>query len=217
VLEQEPLPLAARDQEERVVLHLAAQPRIDLLALEVGVRLDHGPPGDLVAEADRPLHQALVGEDPVEAVERALVLARVVLQRALDGGDERALGRSVGPVQQDQLVDPARANEGAEDPVDGVLHLLVAHHRRPALAFLQGGRLIERTIEELEAPHRPRRLGHHLGAVEVEAVADVLGGVARVHARHLEERLHVLLEGEDGLVAEERTLDLLPDALQVAE
>ena len=112
---------------------------------------------------------------------------------------------------------PSGAHVRIEDAIDGVVHFLLAHHRRAALPLLRGGGLIEGPVEELEAAHRTRRLLQRLGAVEVEAVADIVGRVARVHTRSLEERLHVLLEGENGLVLEERAPDLIADALQVAQ
>ena len=109
-------------------------------------------------------------------------------------------------------------HERVQDPVDGVLHFLLPHHRSAALAFLRaGGRLVEGPVEELEAPHAPPRLLQRLGAVVVEAVADVLRRVARVHARGFEKRFHVLLESEDRLVGDEGAPDLIPDGLQVAE
>jgi len=110
-------------------------------------------------------------------------------------------------------VHPPRAHEGVEDAVDGVLHLLLADHRRAAFALLHPGDLVEGAVEELEAAHAARRPLHHLRPVVVEAVADVLGGVARVHPWRLEERLHVFLEGEDGLVRQEGAADLFADGL----
>ena len=212
VLREQPLPFAARNQEERMVLHLAGEPRVDLLAFEVRVRLDRAG-AQLLAEPDGPLHQPLVGEDPVEPVERALFLARVVLQRTLHGGDDGRFRRPVRPVQQDQLVHPAGAHEGMQHPVDGVLHFFLPDNRRSPLALLHSRRQVEGPVEQLEPADAPRSALHGLGAVVVEGIADVLRGVARVHARSFEERLHVLLEGEDGLVFEERTADLIADGL----
>jgi len=90
-----------------------------------------------------------------------------------------------------------------EDAVDGVLDVFLADHRRATLALLHARRLVEGTIEELEAAHAARRALDRLRPVVVEAIADVLRGIARVHARRLEERFHVLLESEDRLVREE--------------
>ena len=116
-------------------------------------------------------------------------------------------------MEQDELVHPAGAHEGVQDPVDGVLHVVLADHRGSALALLHARHLIERPIEELEAADVAGGPLHRLGAVVVEAVPDVLGSVARVHAGGFEERLHVLLEGEDRLVLEERAADLIADRL----
>src|SRR5207302_8614199 len=118
--------------DRRVVLDRAGEARVELRALEVGRGLDGLAAGHLVAETDRALHQALVGEDPVEAVDRALFLARVVLERARHGRHDGALRRAVRTVQQDQLVHAPRAHERADDAVDGVLYFLLPHHRRAA-------------------------------------------------------------------------------------
>jgi hypothetical protein len=48
---------------------------------------------------------------------------------------------------------------------------------------------------------------------DARCTVSVLRRVARVHARSLEERLHVFLEGENGLVREERAADLIADGL----
>ena len=213
VLGEEPLPLSPGNEEQRVVPHLAGETRVDLLAFEMRVGLDRSGPELGLAEPDRALHQPLVGEDPVEAVERALVLARVVLERALQRGDERRFRRAVGTVEQDQLVHPAGAHERVEDAVDGVLDFFLSDHRRAALAFLHARGLVEGTIEQLEAAHAAGRPLDGLRPVVIEAIADVLRGVASVHARRLEECLHVFLEGEDRLVREERAADLFADGL----
>src|SRR5207245_11383966 len=155
----------------------------------------------------------LVGEDPVEPVERALVRSRAVLERALQGGDERRLRRPVGTVEQDELVHAAGAHEGVQDPVDGVLHVLLPDHRGPALALLDARHQVEGPIEEFEPANAAGGPLHRLGAVVIEAVPDVLRRVARVHARGFEERLHVLLEREDRLVGAERSADLIADGL----
>ena len=220
-LPQHALPLHAGHEMERMVLQLAVDAGVDGFAFEVGVGL-YPLAGDALAgvlpEADRSLHQLLAGEDPVEAVELPFFLARVVLERALDGGDDRRLGAAVRSVQQDELVDPAGSHEPVQDPVDRVLHLFVSADGRPALPLLQGARpLVEGPVEELESAHRAARVVGGGGAVEVEAVPDVLGRVASVDAGLLEEAFHVLLEGEDGLVADESVAHLLADALQVAQ
>jgi len=202
-----------------MVLQLAVDARVDRLSFEVGIGLDPlaGNPLGL-AESDRSLHQLLAGEDPVEAVELPFLLARVVLQRSLDGSDDRGLGAPVRSVQEDELVDPPGAHETAQDPVNRVLHLFVPADGRPALPLLQGARpLVEGPVEELESAQWPAGILPRRGAVEVEAVPDVLGRVARVHAGPLEEALHVLLEGKDGLVPQEGVAHLLADALQVAQ
>ena len=116
-------------------------------------------------------------------------------------------------MEQDQLVHAAGAHERMEDAVDGVLDFFLTDHRRAALALLHARGLVEGTIEQLEAAHAAGRPLDSLRSVIIEAVADVLRGVASVHPRRLEERLHVFLEGEDGFVREERAADLFADGL----
>src|SRR5205807_8322996 len=73
VLEQQPLPFAPRDEEERVVLHLAAEARVDLLALQVRVALHRVAAGHLVAEADRSEEHTSELQSPCNLVCRLLL------------------------------------------------------------------------------------------------------------------------------------------------
>ena len=171
-----------------------------------------------LAESDRALDQLLAGEDPVAPVKLPLLLARVILERALDGGDDAGLRAAVRAVKKDELVHPTCAHEARQDPVDRVLYFFLAAHRRAALSFLRGVRAgVERPIEKIEAAEGAARPLHRGGAVVIEAVANVLRRVASVHTGALEIHVHVFLKRQDRLVAKERLLDLLTDVLKIAE
>src|SRR5690606_22635511 len=97
------------------------------------------------AEADGTADQLLPREDPVDAVEGSLRSPAVDLEAASQGRHQRALGRAVRAVEEDELVGPPRLHEVAEDPVNGVLGLLLAvDGAHPA---------VELQVEEAEAPH----------------------------------------------------------------
>ena len=82
------------------------------------------------------------------------------------------LGGAVGAVQQDELVDQPGAREVSHQPVDGVLHLLLAGH--PPLTFTLG------EVEDAEAPDAARRVRRGSRAEKVHRVAEVLRCVARL-------------------------------------
>ena len=129
-------PLGDGEEEERVVAQLDDQAAVDLIVVEVGVG---GARGGLalgaLGEPERAAHRLPAGEDPVEAVERALFEGGVVLQRAEDAGRHRALGRAVGPVHEHQPVGPPLLHEVGEAAVDLGLQLLVADERELALVI----------------------------------------------------------------------------------
>ena len=141
-------PLAARQQQQRVVAHLVGDLRLDELVVEVRVGLLRAAVLEAAAEADAALGQLLRREDPVELVERALVERRVVLHRPLQAGDEGRLGAAVRAVQQDEAVGAPLAREVRDQPVDRRLHLLLPHQR--VLAAVPGA------VEQAPARHRRR-------------------------------------------------------------
>src|SRR4051812_16376373 len=97
------------------------------------VRVGGGCALGCAVEADRTVVEA-TREHPREAVQRALLRAGVMLERAHDAGRERALGTAVGPVQQQKAVGPALAHEVGERTIEALLHALVADQARSTLA-----------------------------------------------------------------------------------
>jgi hypothetical protein len=99
-------------------------------------------------------------------------------------------------VEKEELVHRPGADEVAQEPVERVLDLLLPRHSPHPLTVGE--------VVELEAPHRPRRMVLDRRAAEVvEHVVEILGGVADLGVRALEEQLEVFLEGENAAVLEE--------------
>src|SRR5439155_8882512 len=140
------------------------EPRVDEAVVEVRER-GAGALEAAAAEADAAALKLLRGEDPVEAVERALVERGVVFERARDAGDERGLGGAVRAVQEDELVDAPLAHEVGERAVDAGLHVLLPDEVVAAA--------IEGAVEELPATVAAARAAQLLGAEVVEDVLDV--------------------------------------------
>ena len=208
---EQPSPLLARDEQQRMVLHRAREPRIERVALEVRVGRElSGLGARPEPEPAAALQPPLAREHPVEPVEGALGLRRVRLHAPDERGDDRRLRRPVRSVQEDELGDAARPHEGAERAVQRGLHLLLAGDaERPRLR-------LEGQIEELPAADLPDRRLPLLRAEVVEDVAEVLRRAPRVPPRRLGERLQVLLEREDRAVLVERALHAVSHARQPA-
>jgi hypothetical protein len=172
------------------------------LVVEVGVAV--GAVGAVVpAEANPALLQLLRGKDPVEAVERALVERRVVLERTGETAHEGRLGAPVRPVEQEQLVDRALASEVGDRAVHARLHLLLPHQPiAPA---------VPRRVEQAPARHHPARRLQLDGAEVIEHVFQVLRGGARVEAGPLEKCLEELVERHHATVARVGVAHFLSD------
>jgi hypothetical protein len=198
---QQPAPLGARHQQEGVVLERTGQAGVEGVAVQVGEAAQFGPlgatPAGAEAERASPLQPLVAREDPAEPVEGPLRRAGVGLHRPEEGPDQRRLGRPVGPVEQDDLVDPAGPHEGAEGPDDGRLDLLLARH--PLGAAVR----VEALVEQGPAAQPPRRRLHRLLAEVLQDVAQVLRRGAGVAPRGLVDGRQVLLEGEDRPVLDE--------------
>src|SRR5688572_11111466 len=111
--------------------------RVALLARKYGARA-------LAPEADGAAHRLFVGKHPVKAVQRALVLRRVMFERAHDARGDGALRRAVRTVEQHHAVGPPLAHEIAERAVDLALNGFLTDQRlAPRLV-----RLEEREIEQ---------------------------------------------------------------------
>ncbi len=105
---EQALALGTRQQKQRMIAHLDEQPRVDVLLGQVRVALlarEHRARA-LAAEADRAAHRLFVREHPMKAVQRALVLRRVVFERAHDARGDGALCRAVRAVEQHHAVGP---------------------------------------------------------------------------------------------------------------
>ena len=179
-------PVLERDEQHRVVAQLVADAGVDQVVGQVGERVGRAVGAGPAAEAHPRLARALGGEHPREAVGRALIERRVVLERAADAADERRLGGAVGPVQQHQPVGAAVADEAGQRPVELVLRRLLPV--QPALAAHPGA------VEQLEPADLAPRVPHHLRAVVLEAVDQVLRRAAHLPRRIGQRELHVLRE-----------------------
>jgi hypothetical protein len=202
----------AREQQEGVVAQLAGDTRLDGAVVEVGVavaRTRGVARGGAGGEADaREVGAAAAGKHPVEAVEHARVEGAVVLHRAHEAGRDGALGATVGPVHEHELVDRTLPREVVEHAVQLGLKLLVAHQAVAAV-----GLLLPREVKEAPAGEAPIGPLQGVGAVVVEEVAQVAGRVAEVAARLGQGELEVRVEAQHpALALEARTLLLQPEA-----
>jgi hypothetical protein len=203
------LALVDGNEEERMVADLDEELRVDLIVREVRVRADLRAL-ILLAEAEAAAHCLARREDPVEAVERALVDGRVVLERAHDARDDGALRGAVGSVEQDESVRPSLADEVRHRAVDLLLHLLLPDEGVRSL------QRIPRQVEEVPARELAPRLLDDLGAVMIERVAHVATRVAREAHRVTREEIEVLGEREDATPFQESLLDALGDRVDLA-
>ena len=149
----------------------------------------------------------------MEAVKRAGLLHRVVLERAHEAVRDGALRRAVRPVQEDEAGRPSLAHEVLERAIDLALHLLLPDQRL-ARRF---GPVQERQVEELIAALLTPG-SHELAApVVVEHVPEVAAGVTRVAQRIGSEELQVLAEREQAPLVAEILLHPLGNALELVE
>src|SRR5690606_33132453 len=195
-------------EEQRVIAELVRQLGVDQLVRQVGVGVAGAVLVEVGAgEADPALGDLGAREDPVDPVERALVGGRVVLQRPADAADQGGLGRAVGAVQEEELVRHPLVHEVGPRPGDAGLHLLLAD--QPVAAVGPGD------VEQAEAADLTPRVADLLGAVVVEAVADVLRRGAELLARPGGGQLQVLGERHHPAVLGEVVADPLAESLQV--
>ncbi len=136
----------------------------DESSLPVGARAEPEP---------GPLQPPLAREHPVEPVHRPLARPRVRLHPADERRDDRRLRRAVRPVEEDDLVHPPGADEGAERAVQRRLDLLLPRHA-------EGARLgLERQVEQVPAAHLPDR---RLALLRRRSGRARRGGTARTSA-----------------------------------
>jgi hypothetical protein len=159
----------------------------------------------LLTEAERAAQRLRRREDPVEAVEHPLVDRRVVLERAHDARDDRALRRAVRAVKEDEPIRASFAHEVRDRPIDLLLDLLLTDERVVRLRRVPGQ--IEQTPAREAAP---RLLDAHRSVV-IEAVAEVAAGVARMTHGIAREEIEVFREREDAPPLLETLLDALGD------
>jgi len=100
-----------------------------------------------------------------------------VLNPALEGVDDGGLGRSVWPVEQNQLVDAPGASEIAERAIERILNFFLSGDANSAVVC--------RRVEKAKPPDLSARMRDLLDAEIVQRVAQVLGSVASLSARLL--------------------------------
>ena len=143
---------------------------------------------------------------PAERVERALGLARVLLQASLEQARDRALGRAHRTVQQQHAPLGAQPTGPGAHDLDQVRQRLVEPVDRVAP-------FAERVVEDLPAPHVPAPLVV-VEAVRLDHVEQALPGVAR-DARLLLDQREVLLEAAlPGELAEHLRREGLTDEIE---
>ncbi len=188
------LALVERHEQQRMIAQLVAEARVDRVVGQVRERV-HRLEGRMTAEADAGARALLRREDPREAIQRALVERRVVLERAPQAADECRLRRAVRAVQQDHLARAPVAHEALQHLVGLVLDHLLAEQAILAVR--------PRCIEQLEPRDVAPRIFHLLGSVVIEAVDDVLRRRAQLAQRLGEHEREILRERHHAPVARE--------------
>jgi hypothetical protein len=180
-------PVLEGHEQKRVIAQLVGQAGVDRFVGQVGEGVGGvGLTAGRAAEPDAGLAGLARREDPGQAVQRAGVLGRVVLEGAAQAAQERRLGRAVGAVQEDQATRSAVAHEAGQRAMDLALGRLLAD--QPALA--PGPRRVEQVPARGLAP----RIADRRRAVVREAVEQVLRRRPELLARLGEHQLEVLGE-----------------------
>src|SRR5215211_2938933 len=101
-----------------MVADLDEEARIDLFLVEVRVAGTGAPSSaPRATKANRASNRFLTREYPMEAIERSLIGARIVLERSHEARGESRLRRPVRPVQEDELVGPPLLSKIGKDAI----------------------------------------------------------------------------------------------------